>query len=796
MSEEQLLQLHEAQVNQLNVYAYAAAVAASSSSSKKAPAKVPSKVLSEKARHHSAVKTAASGVGLFGAAPAPAAAMNGVGPFEAAPSPAAASSGSGLCGAATASPEEACDVADVASIVQGSVPGLGDDFLLAGLRYFQGLESAQGLDSQEGGTFKGWTPKSRLIHALLEDELPTELSGLQRDLKCLTIPAPAASARQPAASSGLKPPEPPLADDKDSPDDEQRLKWYARHKPTKGGAELLFGPAQTRGASENGFGLPASSASAPPAAATPPSFGAPAAAPASALGTAGLVFPSPSGSSVFGSGAAAAFTFSAEPFNPDTFWAEMAAKAQAANEAGEIEKTAITRMVALRAALEVRATKEADLLREAARKVNAIITFGASRPKEAAPASSSDRSDSDIVELLGRLARLRHRVEQRVMLRAAIDRAQQVSLPAVVDLPDLAATSPYSALMNRVCSGADAEAWTHGLKALRDEQQALAEALQRAIAKQRRAWDGTDVSATVDEIETIVAEIDRLAELLGSQGVGDHQARGDAAEESRQAAAKLAQFDALKYRHDRQLQRVDRCRTRVQHALKELAASFELGANEMAGVAATVELHTAQMACDCAIKQCDQDANAEQAGEHESILSSAAVALARPIKAEAARLAQRQRELSTWEEARALLLLLLDGGRKAPPERSVTEVALLSLAKLLLEMRQGTGKHVESTWMLPSSARSQAGPTREKLLKAQQVVREADDTGLEAARDARDLTRILHLDALKTALNSGPAGSEVSWPPWLLAGSAFPSLGYPFFNRVAAEREVQQPGRA
>ena len=149
MSEEQLLQLHEAQVNQLNVYAYAAAVAASSSSSKKAPAKVPSKVLSEKARHHSAVKTAASGVGLFGAAPAPAAAMNGVGPFEAAPSPAAASSGSGLCGAATASPEEACDVADVASIVQGSVPGLGDDFLLAGLRYFQGLESAQGLDSQE-----------------------------------------------------------------------------------------------------------------------------------------------------------------------------------------------------------------------------------------------------------------------------------------------------------------------------------------------------------------------------------------------------------------------------------------------------------------------------------------------------------------------------------------------------------------------------------------------------------------------------------------------------------------------
>ena len=144
-----------------------------------------------------------------------------------------------------------------------------------------------------------------------------------------------------------------------------------------------------------------------------------------------------------------------------------------------------------------------------------------------------------------RLGKLDH--EHRVQSIAKLDRAQRVSLPAVVDLPDLAATSPYSALMNRVCSGADAEAWTHGLKALRDEQQALAEALQRAIAKQRRAWDGTDVSATVDEIETIVAEIDRLTELLGSQGVGDHEARGDAAEESRQAAAKLARAAPMQW---------------------------------------------------------------------------------------------------------------------------------------------------------------------------------------------------------------------------------------------------------
>ena len=177
------------------------------------------------------------------------------------------------------------------------------------------------------------------------ESVPNRSQGIETSAKPSLTPSLRLSARQPAAGSGVKPSEPALADSKDSPD-EQRLKWYARHKPTTGGAELLFGPAQTQvtttslapAVSKSGlasatptpaasskpaadnrqastipattvpfapaaspfsptpsaglFGaptasvLPASSASAPPAAATTPSFGAPAAAPASALGTA------------------------------------------------------------------------------------------------------------------------------------------------------------------------------------------------------------------------------------------------------------------------------------------------------------------------------------------------------------------------------------------------------------------------------------------------------------------------------------------------------------------------------
>ena len=70
-----------------------------------------------------------------------------------------------------ASPEEAADVADVIAIVKGSVPGLADGFVLAGLRHFQGELAMNRLAVSD-------TPKSRLVQALLEDQLPPELSAL------------------------------------------------------------------------------------------------------------------------------------------------------------------------------------------------------------------------------------------------------------------------------------------------------------------------------------------------------------------------------------------------------------------------------------------------------------------------------------------------------------------------------------------------------------------------------------------------------------------------------------------
>ena len=177
------------------------------------------------------------------------------------------------------------------------------------------------------------------------ESVPNRSQGTEASAKPSLTPSLRVSARQPAAGSGLKPSEPALVDSKDSPD-EQRLKWYARQKPTTGGAELLFGPTQpqasntslTPAVSQSGFAsttptpeasskpaagngqastipattvpfalaaspfsptpsagllgaptasvLPASSASALLAAATTPSFVAAAAAPASALGAA------------------------------------------------------------------------------------------------------------------------------------------------------------------------------------------------------------------------------------------------------------------------------------------------------------------------------------------------------------------------------------------------------------------------------------------------------------------------------------------------------------------------------
>ena len=684
------------------------------------------------------------------------------------------------------------------------MPGLGNGFLLAGLRYFQNLQTLPDND----------TPKSRLVQALLENRLPPPLSALQRDTKSLpspikkeegvsAFPFPARSCGSSVSTSGAP-----------------RASSFGGG--TAGFKFCALAPARSPVAQSAGDGSRQEAASkpslAPATVLVPTPFGAACWRPSNSSSLWFDTVQQPSTpiendtSSSDGVAASAqpqscdATSLFASPVNLDTFWEDVAANTRAANEARTTALAATTRVVAVRTSLEVRASKEADQLREATGKVQAIATFwaGQRKPKAVARFPQGKDTDPGTATLLGKLASLRHRVEQGAVLRATVDRALQVRVPATVDLPDLAATSPYTAFMGRICSGADGEAWSHGLTALRDEQQALAEALQTAIAKQRRVWDGTDVPATVAEIKAILAEIDRLAELLGSQGVGEHKARGNSAEDSRQAAAKLAQFDTLKPRHDHQLARVDRCRTRVQQALMELAASFEMGANEMAGVVAAVELRAAQVACDCAIRQCAADADTDLAGDHESALCSAALAFAWPIKAEAARLAQRQLELNTWEEARELLLLLLSGGGEAESERSAAEAALLTLAKLLLELRHGTGKHVESTWMLPRSARSQAESTRQALLKAQQAVRETDDAGLEAARDARDLVRISHLDALSEALNSGPAGSELSghqliWPPRLPAGLGalivLPSLSNRF-HRIAAEREVQQPGGA
>ena len=171
------------------------------------------------------------------------------------------------------------------------------------------------------------------------ESVPNRSQGTEASAKPSLTLSSRLSARQPAASSGLKPSESALVDSKDSPD-EQRLKWYARQKPTTGGAELLFGPSQPQASNtslapavtQSGlasttptpeasskpaagnstipattvpaaspfsptpsaglFGaptasvLPASTASAPLAVATTPSFVAPAAAPASASGAA------------------------------------------------------------------------------------------------------------------------------------------------------------------------------------------------------------------------------------------------------------------------------------------------------------------------------------------------------------------------------------------------------------------------------------------------------------------------------------------------------------------------------
>jgi len=171
------------------------------------------------------------------------------------------------------------------------------------------------------------------------ESVPNRSQGTEASAKPSLTLSSRLSARQPAASSGLKPSESALVDSKDSPD-EQRLKWYARQKPTTGGAELLFGPSQPQASNtslapavtQSGlasttptpeasskpaagnstipattvpaaspfsptpsaglFGaptasvLPASTASAPLAVATAPPFVAPAAAPASASGAA------------------------------------------------------------------------------------------------------------------------------------------------------------------------------------------------------------------------------------------------------------------------------------------------------------------------------------------------------------------------------------------------------------------------------------------------------------------------------------------------------------------------------
>ena len=171
------------------------------------------------------------------------------------------------------------------------------------------------------------------------ESVPNRSQGTEASAKPSLTLSSRLSARQPAASSGLKPSESALVDSKDSPD-EQRLKWYARQKPTTGGAELLFGPSQPQASNtslapavtQSGlasttptpeasskpaagnstipattvpaaspfsptpsaglFGaptasvLPASTASAPLAVATTPPFVAPAAAPASASGAA------------------------------------------------------------------------------------------------------------------------------------------------------------------------------------------------------------------------------------------------------------------------------------------------------------------------------------------------------------------------------------------------------------------------------------------------------------------------------------------------------------------------------
>ena len=165
-------------------------------------------------------------------------------------------------------------------------------------------------------------------------------------------------------------------------------------------------------------------------------------------------------------------------------------------------------------------------------------------------------------------------------------------------------------------------------------------------------------------------------------------------------------------------------------------------------------MQAAQAACEIAIEQCHTAA--DSCTLTVCNLPNAALELARPIKADTARLADRQRELTTWEEARALLLR---GGRKEAQERRPLEAALLALVKLLLAMRQGAGKHAEAP-PRPPSARNQAEPTRQALQQALQAVRESEDAGLDAARDARDAARIAHLDALDKALNSGLAGRK------------------------------------
>ena len=81
-------------------------------------------------------------------------------------------------------------------------------------------------------------------HAAAES-VPNRSQGTEGSTKSSLTPSLRLSAKQAstAASSGLKPPESAVVDSKDTPD-EQRLKWYARQKPTTGGAELLFGPIQ------------------------------------------------------------------------------------------------------------------------------------------------------------------------------------------------------------------------------------------------------------------------------------------------------------------------------------------------------------------------------------------------------------------------------------------------------------------------------------------------------------------------------------------------------------------------